>query len=60
MSKTYDFYFSIIIPVYNEDTNIQNLFLEIISTLINYKNYEIIFVNDCSTDNTLNILQLYI
>ena len=57
MSSTYDFNFSIIIPVYNEDQNIHNLFLEIISTLVHYKNYEIIFINDCSTDNTLNILQ---
>ena len=45
--------FSIVIPVYNEEKNIVILLEEIFFFLENYKNYEIIIVNDSSTDNTL-------
>ena len=48
---------SIVIPVYNEELNIFDLFKEILD--INYKNnssFEIIFVNDCSIDNSIEIL----
>jgi len=44
---------SIIIPTYNEANNICLLLKEIIHQ-INYKNYEIIIVDDGSTDNTIN------
>jgi dolichol-phosphate mannosyltransferase len=47
--------FSIIIPIYNESENIRDLILEIENNLT-YDNYEIIVVNDCSTDNTIKIL----
>jgi len=53
-------YFSIVIPVYNESKNIEKLLEEIFSNLnlnINY-NFEIILVNDCSTDNTIEIVNL--
>ena len=40
--------FTIIIPIYNENKNIYNLVNEIIN--LNFKNYEIIIVDDCSTD----------
>ena len=45
--------FSIVIPVYNEEKNIVILLEEILFCLDSYKNYEIIIVNDFSTDNTL-------
>jgi dolichol-phosphate mannosyltransferase len=48
---------SIIIPVFNEEENIKKLFFKLENQLkkINkIKKYEIIFVNDGSTDNTLN------
>tara|TARA_Y100001970_G_C14016116_1_gene741011 strand:+ start:76 stop:756 length:681 start_codon:yes stop_codon:yes gene_type:complete len=48
--------FSLVIPLYNESKNIQFLLDEITSNLINYKNYEIILVNDASTDNTSKII----
>ena len=44
--------FSLIIPVYNEEKNIIILFKEIRSNLKSFYNYEIIFVNDASTDKT--------
>jgi len=48
--------FSIIIPIYNESENICDLILEI-ETNLDFNNYEIIVVNDCSTDKTSKILK---
>ncbi|MCX6812231.1 MAG: glycosyltransferase family 2 protein [Candidatus Berkelbacteria bacterium] len=48
---------SIIIPVYNEAENIEELYDEIRQVfLLTDRSYEIIFVNDFSTDNSLRIL----
>tara|TARA_B100001123_G_scaffold206769_1_gene234235 strand:+ start:250 stop:936 length:687 start_codon:yes stop_codon:yes gene_type:complete len=47
---------SIVIPVFNEADNIQILYNEILESLQNKINYEIIFVNDCSTDETDSVL----
>ena len=48
--------FSIIIPIYNEFENIINLFNELKENLKNYNDFEIIFVNDGSTDSSQKIL----
>lgn len=48
---------SILIPVFNEQGNIENLYKEITDTLGNGKSYEIIFTDDGSTDNSFNILK---
>jgi dolichol-phosphate mannosyltransferase len=50
-------HFSIIIPVYNEENNVETLISEILKALLNadYK-YEIIIINDASNDQTLKIL----
>ena len=52
--------FSIVIPLYNEEKNIINLYNEISISLssISKIHYEIIFVNDCSTDNSSKILDI--
>ena len=47
---------SIIIPVFNESGSIQILFDEILKNVAIFDQYELIFVNDGSTDNTLSIL----
>lgn len=49
---------SIIIPVYNEDENILSLYNEITLVIKNkiIKDYEIIFVDDCSNDNSKKII----
>lgn len=45
---------SLIIPCYNEEKNIQNLYKSITYTMeTNYYNYEVVLVNDGSCDNTL-------
>ena len=53
--------FSIVIPLFNESENIENLnneLLEVIKVLYdkNKYNFEIIFIDDGSTDNTFEIL----
>jgi glycosyltransferase involved in cell wall biosynthesis len=50
-----DINFTIIIPVRNEEENITRLLTSIKS--IDYDNFELIIVNDNSTDNTLVLLQ---
>ena len=47
---------SFVIPVYNEDQSLKQLYSEIIENTSNMK-YEIIFVDDGSTDNSFNIMQ---
>ncbi len=44
--------FSVVIPIYNEEDNIVRLYNEIISSLNNL-NYEILFIDDSSNDNSL-------
>ena len=48
--------FSLVIPLYNESKNIKFLLNEITSNLINYKNYEIILINDASIDDTSHVI----
>lgn len=48
---------SIIVPVYNAQSYLSNCIDSLIGQ--SYKNLEIIFVNDGSTDNSLNVLKKY-
>ena len=48
--------FSIVIPMFNEAGNITSLINEINKSLENIHEYEIILVDDASTDNTLELL----
>ena len=47
---------SVVVPVYNEAENVAKLVGEI-AAAFEGKPYEMIFVNDCSTDDTLSVLQ---
>ncbi len=52
--------FSYVIPVYNEENNIEPLIRELLNSLKPYLkkiNYEIIFIDDGSTDNTIKKLE---
>ena len=50
---------SVIIPVYNEEENVQNLYQRLSSVMQNLKvSYELIFVNDGSKDNSLALIKL--
>lgn len=48
---------SIIVPVYNTEKYLENCLISLIKQT--YKNIEIICVDDCSTDNSWNILEEY-
>ncbi len=49
---------SIVSPLHNEEGNAEPLYQAISHALKNFgRSYEIIFVNDCSTDRTLDILK---
>lgn len=51
-------FYSVVVPVFNEEKNIPSLHREIVSTLRKLKKpYEIIFVNDGSTDNSLQVMK---
>lgn len=51
-------YISIVIPVYNEAGNLVNLFTRLTNTLDKLnKTYEIIFTNDGSKDNSMELLE---
>ena len=47
---------SIVIPIFNEAKNIGLLLKEIKKSLEDFKNYEIILVNDASTDETIKVI----
>lgn len=49
-------FLSIIVPCFNEEKSI-NQFYDEISKILHNINYELIFINDGSTDNTLNIIK---
>ena len=49
--------FSVVVPIFNEENNIKILLNEIIISLKEITDYEIIFVDDCSTDNSKKILE---
>ena len=50
--------FSIVVPVYNESENVKNLINEIYLQEFKTFNFEVLFINDGSTDQTLEILKL--
>ncbi|AXT19380.1 glycosyltransferase [Flavobacteriaceae bacterium AU392] len=48
---------SVIIPIYNEQNNILEIYKRLIATINNFTDsYELIFINDGSTDNSFNEL----
>lgn len=48
---------SVVIPVFNEEESLPHLYRELISVLHLYKEYELIFIDDGSTDRSLEILK---
>ncbi len=57
MKNTSNFLLSVVIPVFNEEAALELLLKSLSQSLQPYaKNYEVIFINDGSTDNTLNTL----
>jgi|WetSurMetagenome_2_1015567.scaffolds.fasta_scaffold00504_9 polyisoprenyl-phosphate glycosyltransferase len=52
-----NFRVSVIVPVYNEEGCVSILAVRLIKVLESYSGYEIIFINDGSSDNTLKVLK---
>ncbi|MCK5150101.1 glycosyltransferase family 2 protein [Candidatus Pacearchaeota archaeon] len=50
--------YSIVIPCHNEEKNVILVYKKIVNSLKDFSNFEIIFVNDGSTDNTLEKINL--
>lgn len=50
---------SIIIPVYNVDEYLENSFNSILNQTFGFEKLEVIFVDDCSTDNSWNIIKSF-
>jgi dolichol-phosphate mannosyltransferase len=48
--------FSIVVPVYNEEGNITELHNRL-KSILERKSWELIFINDCSTDSSLKIIK---
>lgn len=49
--------FTVIIPFFNEEENIDKLLNEIINSINSYKNFQILLINDASFDKTIDHLQ---
>lgn len=47
---------SIVVPCYNEEESVE-LFLSEIQSILSDYNFEVIFVNDGSSDDTLNVIK---
>ncbi len=47
---------SVVIPCYNEEGNVRKIYEAVIEQLSNY-NFQLLFVDDCSMDRTLNIIK---
>jgi len=55
--KNKDFKVSVVVPAFNEEGNIRKLTEKLVDILKDYTDYEILFVDDGSQDNTLEILK---
>ena len=53
------FEISIIIPVYNVEKYLNSAFDSILSQTFGFENLEVIFVDDCSSDNSFNIIKSF-
>lgn len=48
------YFFSVVIPIFNAEKTISDTLDSLLAQT--YKNYELILINDCSTDNSLSII----
>ena len=48
---------SVVVPVHNESGNVVPLLSEIVTALRGKADFEIVYIDDCSKDDTLNVLK---
>ena len=51
---------SVVIPVYNSEKTIVQLLEGLKQTLSHFSDYEIILINDCSSDNSFGVIREYV
>jgi len=51
------FFVSVVVPCYNEEVNIPELYRQLSEVLLAYPNHELIFVDDGSSDNSISLLE---
>lgn len=54
---TSNFKISVIVPIMNEEGNLKFLTEKVTNVLQNYSDYELVFIDDGSSDNTLDIIK---
>lgn len=59
MKNTLLDFISVVIPIYNEEENLKELTTRLVTVLKDYKRYEILYVNDGSSDTSENIITEY-
>ena len=60
IDNSYDFLISVIVPVYNREKIISNCVESINSQTLEKKLFEFIFVDDCSIDSTVTVINKFI
>ena len=50
---------SVIMPIYNAEEYLRNTLNSVINQTIGFENIELILVDDCSTDNSRDIMEEY-
>lgn len=50
---------SVIVPIYNQEKYLEKAIESVINQTIGFQNIELILVDDCSTDNSQNIIKKY-
>lgn len=60
IDNSYDFLISVIVPVYNREKIISNCVESINSQTLEKKLFEVIFVDDCSIDSTVTVINKFI
>lgn len=58
--KLQNYKISVIIPIYNNETLIHRTLMSIENQSFDFKNIEVLMVNDASTDNTLTVINEYV
>lgn len=48
---------SIVVPVFNEEESLENFYSVLVSSLVELRPYEIVFVDDGSTDSSLDLMK---